>query len=47
MDEMIELNLNYLDEFNKDSEVKYSGGSTENDEGVLSTVEEVETVIEK
>lgn len=24
MDEMIELNLNYLDEFNKDSEVKYS-----------------------
>lgn len=47
MDEMIELNLNYLDEFNKDSEVKYTGGSTENDEGVLSTVEEVETVIEK
>ena len=24
MDEMIELNLNYLDEFNKDSEVKYT-----------------------
>ena len=23
MDEMIELNLNYLEEFNKDSEVKY------------------------
>ena len=24
MDEMIELNLKYLDEFNKDSEVKYT-----------------------
>ena len=24
MDEMIELNLNYLEEFNKDSEVKYT-----------------------
>ena len=24
MDETIELNLNYLDEFNKDSEVKYT-----------------------
>ena len=24
MDEMIELNLNYIDEFNKDSEVKYT-----------------------
>ena len=24
MDEMIELNLNYLDAFNKDSEVKYT-----------------------
>ena len=28
MDEMIELNLNYLDEFNKDSEVKYTVGRT-------------------
>ena len=31
MDEMIELNLNYLDEFNKDSEVKYTGMNTYSD----------------
>ena len=43
MDEMIELNLNYLEEFNKDSEVNYRRGAG-NDERVLPSTKEMETI---